>query len=193
MDDAVWEIESLEPGDFDYNFNEGRVVLNDRFRITFKEQGESAFVIADKGQLNQETGEVDPELKPFDNFILAGCMTALKYLIMIGLYVGVVCIIYGAYTFKPPAGTWPGETIPPPAPAVACTFIMSGAFFIIYALVQFSRTWSEFTEQKFSTFEKAMLDSTKAMNFGPMLCVLCCVRATPRSRWWTRTPPCATM
>ena len=57
-DDAVWEIESLEPGDFDYNLNEGRVVLNDRFRITFKEQGESAFVIADKGQLNQETGEV---------------------------------------------------------------------------------------------------------------------------------------
>ena len=52
-DDAVWEIESLEPGDFDYNLNEGRVVLNDRFRITFKEQGESAFVIADKGQLNQ--------------------------------------------------------------------------------------------------------------------------------------------
>ena len=60
-DDAVWEIESLEPGDFDYNLNEGRVVLNDRFRITFKEQGESAFVIADKGQLNQETGEVFAE------------------------------------------------------------------------------------------------------------------------------------
>ena len=60
-DDAVWEIESLEPGDFDYNLNEGRVVLNDRFRITFKEQGESAFVIADKGQLNQETGELFAE------------------------------------------------------------------------------------------------------------------------------------
>ncbi|MDD9865857.1 MAG: hypothetical protein OXS32_05895, partial [Verrucomicrobiales bacterium] len=49
-DDAVWEIESLEPGDFDYNLNEGRVVLNDRFRIRFKEQGESAFVIAEKGK-----------------------------------------------------------------------------------------------------------------------------------------------
>merc|ERR1719158_2251015 len=119
-----------------------------------------------------KTGEVDPEIKPFKNFILAGCMTALKYLIMIGLYVGVVCIIYGAYTFVPPAGTWPGETIPPPAPAVACTFIMSGAFFIIYALVQFSRTWTQFTQQKLSKFEDAVLDSTKAMNFGPMLCVL---------------------
>merc|ERR1719463_680529 len=122
--------------------------------------------------VNQKTGEVDPELKPFDNAILAGCMTALKYLIMIGLYVGVVCIIYGAYTFKPPAGMWPGDTIPPPAPAVACTFIMSAAYFIIYALVQFARTWTQFTQQKFSKFEDAMLDSTKAMNFGPMLCVL---------------------
>ncbi len=59
--EAVWEIESLEPGDFDYNLNEGKVILNDRFRITFKEQGESAYVIADKGQLNQTTGEVFAE------------------------------------------------------------------------------------------------------------------------------------
>ena len=60
-EEAVWEIESLEPGDFDYNLNEGKVILNDRFRITFKEQGESAYVIADKGQLNQTTGEVFAE------------------------------------------------------------------------------------------------------------------------------------
>merc|ERR1719252_544226 len=105
--------------------------------------------------VNTKTGEVDPELKPFDNFILAGCMTALKYIIMIFLYVGVVCIIYGACTFTPPAGMWPGETIPPPAPAVACTFIMSCAYFIIYALVQFARTWSQFTSQKLSKFEDA--------------------------------------
>ena len=59
--ESVWEIESLEPGDFDYNLNEGKVILNDRFRITFKEQGESAYVIADKGQLNQTTGEVFAE------------------------------------------------------------------------------------------------------------------------------------
>ena len=56
--DSVWEIESLEPGNFDYNIKQGKVVLNDRFRITFKEQGESVFVIADKGQLDQSTGEI---------------------------------------------------------------------------------------------------------------------------------------
>ena len=59
--DSVWEIESLEPGDFDYNIKQGKVALNDRFRITFKEQGESVFVIADKGQLDQSTGEIFAE------------------------------------------------------------------------------------------------------------------------------------
>ncbi|MDP6892535.1 MAG: hypothetical protein QF731_05090, partial [Verrucomicrobiota bacterium] len=54
-EDSVWEIESLEPGNFDYNIKQGKVILNDRFRITFKEQGESVFVIADKGQLDQST------------------------------------------------------------------------------------------------------------------------------------------
>merc|ERR1719313_3143051 len=122
--------------------------------------------------VNQKTGDISEDVKPFDNFILAACFTVLKYLIMIGLYIGVICIIYGACTFVPPAGTWPGETIPPPAPAVACTMIMACMFFIIYALVQFARTWTQFTQQKLSKFEDAMLDSTKAMNFGPMLCVL---------------------
>ena len=60
-EDSVWEIESLEPSDFDYNIKQGKVILNDRFRITFKEQGESVFVIADKGQLDQSTGEIFAE------------------------------------------------------------------------------------------------------------------------------------
>ena len=78
---------------------------------------------------------------------------------------------------------WPGETIPPPALAVACTFIMSAFFLIIYALAQAARIWSQFTQQKLSKFESAMLDSTKAMNLGPMLCVLSSARACERCRW----------
>jgi hypothetical protein len=96
----------------------------------------------------------------------------LKYIIMIFLYIGVICIIYGACTFVPPAGTWPGETIPPPAPAVACTMIMSCMFFVVYALVQFSRTWTQFTGSKYTKFENAMLVAANAMNFAPMLSVL---------------------
>jgi len=41
-----------------------------------------------KYTVNPETGEPDPDHKPFENQIAAICFTVLKYLIMIGLYVG---------------------------------------------------------------------------------------------------------
>jgi len=59
--ESLWEIESLELGEFDYKLDEGRVILNDRFRITFEEQGERAFIIADRGRLDQATGEIFAE------------------------------------------------------------------------------------------------------------------------------------
>jgi len=59
--EPVWEIESLEPGEFDYHLDDGRVILNDRFRITFEEQGERAFIIADRGRLDQTAGEIFAE------------------------------------------------------------------------------------------------------------------------------------
>merc|ERR1719313_338836 len=121
--------------------------------------------------VNQQ-GDIDNEAKPFSNWILAGCFTVLKYLIMIGLYVGVICIIYGTCTYVPPKGIWPGEKIPPVSPAVACTMILSCMYFCLYAFVQFSRTWTQFTGSKFSKFENSMMIATNAMNFAPMLSVL---------------------
>ena len=58
----------------------------------------------------QKTGDLNEHVKLFDNF-------------------EVICITYGAVTFVPPAGTGPDETIPPPAPAVACTMIIACMFF----------------------------------------------------------------
>jgi len=122
--------------------------------------------------VNQKTGDIDDEHKPFTNFFLAACFTVLKYFIMIGLYVGVVCIIYGACTFQPPAGLWPGDKIPAVSPAVACTMILSCMYFLLYAVVQFSRTWTQFTGSKYTKFENAMMVASNAMNFAPMLSVL---------------------
>ena len=58
-------------------------------------------------------GDIDEDVKTFDHFIRAACFTVFKYVIMIGLYVGVICIIYGTCTFQPPAGTWPGDSFHP--------------------------------------------------------------------------------
>merc|ERR1719252_32185 len=71
----------------------------------------------EKAKFN-ERGDIDQEYKPFQNKIAAICFTVLKYLIMIGLYVGAICIIYGTYTYVPPKGSWPGDKIPPVSPAV---------------------------------------------------------------------------
>jgi len=123
--------------------------------------------------VDQKTGDIKDDVKPFENFILAGCFTVLKYLIMIGLYVGACAIIYGAYTYVPPRELAVHEgDVPPVAPAVACTFILSAQFFCCYAAVQFSRTFSQFSGVKMSAFENAMLTATKAMNFAPMLAIL---------------------
>jgi len=123
--------------------------------------------------VDQSTGDIKDDAKPFENFILKSCFTALKFLIMIGLYVGAVAIVYGAYNYVPPQElrVHDGE-IPPVAPAVACTFLLSGFFFCTYALVQAARTYSQFTGAKMSAFENAMLTAVKAMNFAPMLAIL---------------------
>merc|ERR1719316_447487 len=80
-----------------------------------------------------ERGDIDEESKPFSNKFAAIGFTVLKYLIMIGLYVGAICIIHGTYTYVPPAGSWPGDTIPPVSPAVGCTMILASMYFLVYA------------------------------------------------------------
>merc|ERR1719197_602034 len=72
-------------------------------------------VTGEKVKMN-ERGDIDEESRPFKNTIAAVAFTVLKYLIMIGLYVGAVCIIYGTYTHEPPKGAWPGGKIPPVSP-----------------------------------------------------------------------------
>merc|ERR1719456_1914660 len=50
--------------------------------------------------------------------------------------------------------------------------ILSCQFFIVYGGMQVSRTWSQFTSQKMSKFENAMVTATNCMNFAPMLAIL---------------------
>jgi len=76
-------------------------------------------------EMFNERGDIREDSKPFKNKIAAVCFTVLKYLIMICLYIGAICIIYGTYTYVPPAGSWPGDTLPPVSPAVACTMILA--------------------------------------------------------------------
>merc|ERR1719316_5755 len=109
---------------------------------------------------------------PFKSPIAAGCFTVLKYLIMIGLYVGAVCVIYGTYTYVPPAGSWPGDTIPPVSPAVASTMILTSCYFIVYAGIQFCKTFESFSGVDSSKLTGALQGAISTMFFAPMAAVL---------------------
>jgi len=76
--------------------------------------------------------DVDQKTGDLNDVILATCFTVLKHFITIGLYIGVICVFCGTCT---PAGTWPGHKVPPVSPAVGCTMIMAGMFFLVYAAV----------------------------------------------------------
>merc|ERR1719502_2421843 len=125
----------------------------------------------EKVKLN-ERGDIDEESRPFKNKIAATGFTVLKYLIMIGLYIGTICIIYGTYTYEPPKGSWPGDKIPPVSPAVACTMILASMFFFVYAGIQFGKTFQSFSGVDSSKLTGALEGAIMTMFFAPMMAVL---------------------
>merc|ERR1719408_1039068 len=129
-------------------------------------------VTGEKVKLNPQTGEPDRDHQPFKNTCAAVLFTVLKYVIMIGLYVGAICIIYGTYTYKPPAGSWPGDKIPPVSPAVDCTMILTSMYFIVYAGIQAGKTFESFSGVDSSKLTGALNGAIVTMFFAPMMAVL---------------------
>jgi len=120
-----------------------------------------------------ERGDIDEESKPFKNKLAAICFTVLKYLIMIGLYIGAICIIYGTYNYVPPKGSWPGDKIPPVSPAVECTMILASMYFLVYAGIQFAKTFQSFSGVNSSKLTGALEGAICTLFFAPMIAVLC--------------------
>merc|ERR1719482_1377524 len=117
-------------------------------------------------------GNIDEKNQPFKNKIAALAFTVLKYIIMIGVYVGAVCIIYGTYTYVPPKGSWPGDKIPPVSPAVECTMILTSMYFIVYAGIQAGKTLQSFSGIDSSKLTGALQGAICTMFFAPMMAVL---------------------
>merc|ERR1719247_2908620 len=123
-------------------------------------------------KVNKKTGDIDDEEQPFSNPILGTVFTVLKFLIMLGLYVGALVVVYGIITFEPPKGTWPGDQIPPVSPAVQCVMILSAQFFLVYGGIQVCKTVDDWLSFKMENLDKAMKTATLSMFFAPMLAVL---------------------
>merc|ERR1719463_533008 len=68
--------------------------------------------------VDPKTGEIPADANPFKNQACAIGFTAVKYLILLMLYGGVIALIYGIITYVPPAGIRPEGKKFPVAPAV---------------------------------------------------------------------------
>jgi len=130
--------------------------------------------------VDPKTGQIPQDTEPFKSYACAIAFTALKYLILLMLYGGVLAVCYGIITYVPPAGIWPEGKKFPVAPAVQCTMILSCQYFIVYGGIQVARTWTQFSQAYFSEVganftskaEKALITACASMNFAPMLAVL---------------------
>merc|ERR1719247_182398 len=125
-------------------------------------------------KVNKKTGDLDPDEKVFSNAIVGIAFTVLKYLIMLGLYVGALVVVYGIITFEPPKGLWPGGT-PPVSPAVQCVMILSCQYFLVYGAIQVCKSieeWMSFQNEWLHSLKEACSTATLSMNFAPMLAVL---------------------
>merc|ERR1719231_1344482 len=124
--------------------------------------------------VDPKTGDIKQDEKPFEQPIVAGCFTALKFLIMLGLYVGALVVVYGIINFVPPAGIWPNGT-PPVSPAVSCVMILSCQYFLVYGAIQICKSiedWMSFQNEWLRSLKEACTTATLSMNFAPMLAVL---------------------
>jgi hypothetical protein len=125
--------------------------------------------------VDPKTGDIPQDTQPFKSQACAIAFTALKYLILLMLYGGVLALIYGIITYVPPAGVWPEGKEFPVAPAVQCTVILACQYFVVYGGIQVARTWTQFVgigANFTSKAETALMTATASMNFAPMLAVL---------------------
>merc|ERR1719359_2450197 len=125
--------------------------------------------------VDPKTGDIPQDTEPFSNYAVAACFTFLKYLIMLGLYIGALVVVYGIINFEPPKGTWPGDKVPPVSPAVQCVMILSCQYFLVYGGIQVAKSVIEWVGDLggyIHTLQEALNTATLSINFAPMLAVL---------------------
>merc|ERR1719408_933740 len=120
--------------------------------------------------VKEDTGDLDENATPkqFQGIWAAALgFTIFRYLLLLGLYGGMIGVIWGAFTYMPANGQWR-----PMAPAVGATVTLTVMFFIVYAGVAVLRTFAQLTGSRNAKIEGVLLASSSTMNFAPMLSIL---------------------
>jgi len=104
---------------------------------------------------------------------MATVISALRYIIMLGLYGGFATVVYGCFMMEGPEEIWHGQE-PPVSPALFSTIILTGTFFGVYLLVAITKTTQELAgNSEFLKKLSSCLTLAKfTVNFAPMLAIL---------------------
>jgi len=105
--------------------------------------------------------------------IVASIISAVRYLIMAGLYGGFATVTYGCFVMEGPKEIWDGKQ-PPVSPALFSTIILTATFFSVYLLVAVVKTTVELSgNSEFLKKLSSLLTLAKfTVNFAPMLAIL---------------------
>jgi len=104
---------------------------------------------------------------------MAAAISAIRYIIMLGLYGGFATVTYGCFAMEGPEEIWHGQE-PPVSPALFSTIILTGTFFGVYLLVSIAKTTAELAgNSEFLKKLSSLLVLAKfTVNFAPMLAIL---------------------
>jgi len=104
---------------------------------------------------------------------MATVISALRYIIMLGLYGGFATVVYGCFMMEGPEEIWNGQE-PPVSPALFSTIILTATFFGVYLLVAICKTTQELAgNSDFLKKLSSLLTLAKfTVNFAPMLAIL---------------------
>merc|ERR1719487_2737249 len=130
------------------------------------------FVTGKQVAMKEGTCDLEmPEMGEEDSKIAFYAITAMRYLILLGLYGGLAGVIVGINIYLPPGATDLNK-LPPPAPAVMCTMILASFFFAIQLVIAVCRSYGEYSGVEFPKTTGIMNAAATTVEFAPMLAIL---------------------
>merc|ERR1719272_172618 len=118
-----------------------------------------------KGKLE---GDMEYEVK---NGTIGGVLTAVRFLIMTGIYIGFTCVIWSIFTIEHPAGP---QYTPPISVTMKCVVNLTVQFFTVYLFIWIAETVRNFIGlvEMMNRVSELMENAKGTINFCPMLAIL---------------------
>jgi len=110
--------------------------------------------------------------------VVALALTAVKFIIIVGIYVGFSTIIGAFFLMDAPPGnancpTCPFIYTPPVPPAIQCLISLTIQYFTLYLFLNVVHFWNKITRKGFKTpLEKTLEDARESVKFCPILGVI---------------------